>query len=136
HTTDRRDRRCMAGDDYHSRPHVNRGDLVEFYRSRREHWSIKRGLLSAPAEEKFSDALDIGTATHLMLLEPERFLSEIGVWDAYTDRGNLKPRMGSDWDKFKKRCAREGRQLILRDRDWWLVAVAGALVRTRLPEII
>ena len=49
---------------------------------------------------KQSDALTLGTATHVAVLEPERFINDFAVWERRTDAGAMAPRRGQYWDEF------------------------------------
>lgn len=48
-----------------------------------------------------SGALTLGTATHVAVLEPERFATEFAIWSNRTDAGKMSPRNGKTWDAFK-----------------------------------
>src|SRR5262245_30207526 len=63
--------------------------------------------LSAPKE---SASLTTGNATHVAVLEPERFASDFTVWDRLSDAGNACPRRGQYWEKF---VADAGKKTIL-----------------------
>lgn len=47
-----------------------------------------------------SDALTLGTATHVAVLEPERFDTDFAIWDRRTDAGAMSPRRGQHWEAF------------------------------------
>lgn len=49
---------------------------------------------------KQSTALTVGTATHVAVLEPERFTHDFAIWDSRTDSGRMSPRSGKKWDAF------------------------------------
>lgn len=66
-----------------------------------------RHLLDNP---KLSDPLTLGTATHVAVLEPERYISEFCVWDRTTDGGAMAPRRGQYWEAF---VANVGKKTIL-----------------------
>lgn len=54
-------------------------------------------MLSAPKE---SDALTVGEATHVAVLEPERYARQFAVWDRTTAGGKMAPRAGQYWESF------------------------------------
>jgi hypothetical protein len=45
-------------------------------------------------------AMTVGIATHVAVLEPERFGREFAVWTNRTDAGAMSPRRGKTWDAF------------------------------------
>lgn len=47
-----------------------------------------------------SDALTLGIATHVAVLEPERFETEFAIWDRRTEGGAMAPRRGQHWEAF------------------------------------
>jgi len=47
-------------------------------------------------------ALTVGIATHVAVLEPERFAHDFAVWDSRTDSGRMSPRSGKKWDAFSE----------------------------------
>jgi exodeoxyribonuclease VIII len=49
---------------------------------------------------KTTDALTLGTATHVAVLEPERFERDYAVWERRTDAGAMAPRRGQHWEDF------------------------------------
>lgn len=56
-----------------------------------------RHLIENP---KQSEPLVLGTATHVAVLEPERFSSEFVMWDRTTAAGKMAPRSGQYWEAF------------------------------------
>lgn len=54
----------------------------------------------ALTHRKESDALTLGIATHVAVLEPERFDSDFAIWTRSTDAGAMAPRRGQYWDEF------------------------------------
>lgn len=54
--------------------------------------------------------MTLGTATHVAILEPERYATEFAVWDRITDGGKSAPRSGQHWEKF--RDANPGRKIL------------------------
>lgn len=50
---------------------------------------------------KESAVMTVGIATHVAVLEPERFLNEFAIWDRRTDSGRAAPRNGKWWDAFQ-----------------------------------
>lgn len=61
---------------------------------------------------KQSDALTLGTATHVAALEPERFESQFSVWQGVTASGRAKPRSGKNWLAFKNTAAKAGQTIL------------------------
>lgn len=49
---------------------------------------------------KVSDPLILGTATHVAVLEPERYSRDFAVWDRSTAGGKMAPRAGQYWETF------------------------------------
>jgi hypothetical protein len=50
---------------------------------------------------KESPALTVGIATHVAVLEPERFEHDFAIWDRKTDSGRNAPRNGKWWEAFR-----------------------------------
>jgi hypothetical protein len=49
---------------------------------------------------KRTDALTLGTATHVAVLEPERFSKDFAIWNRRTEADAMAPRRGKAWDEF------------------------------------
>jgi len=64
----------------------------------------------ALANPKQSSALTLGIASHVAVLEPERFAADFAVWDRATDAGAMAPRRGQYWDAFRE--ANPGRTIL------------------------
>jgi hypothetical protein len=47
-----------------------------------------------------TDALTLGIATHVAVLEPERFERDFAIWTRRTDAGAMAPRRGQHWEEF------------------------------------
>ena len=76
-----------------------------------------------------SPAMVLGTATHRMILEPDR-VNDFAVWDKRAESGNLRPRIGKDWEAFK--AENTDRMIITADeRDAMVGMAVGA--RSNLP---
>ena len=56
----------------------------------------------ALAHPRETGALTLGIATHVAVLEPERFASEFAIWDKRTESGRASPRNGKVWDAFQE----------------------------------
>jgi hypothetical protein len=56
-----------------------------------------RHMLDNP---KQSDPLTLGNATHIAVLEPERYVTEFVTWQRLSENGNPCPRRGQYWDAF------------------------------------
>lgn len=48
-----------------------------------------------------TDALTLGIATHVAVLEPERFIHDFAIWNRKTETGRAGPRNGKWWDAFQ-----------------------------------
>lgn len=60
---------------------------------------------------KITNALGFGTAAHVAVLEPERFIRDYAIWESKYEHGGARPRNGSAWEEFKKLNA--GRAILL-----------------------
>ena len=60
-----------------------------------------------------SDALTLGIATHVAVLEPERFLKDFAIWERRTEADAMAPRRGKAWDEFCE--ANEGKSILTAD---------------------
>lgn len=79
-------------------------------------------LLTNP---KRSAPLTLGTATHVAVLEPERYASEFTTWDRMTAGGKSAPRTGQYWEAF---VATAGKKTILTpDQNALANAIAAAV---------
>jgi len=109
----------MPRAEYDAIPALNISRLKEVKRSPLHF----KHLLDHP---KVSDPLVLGTATHVAVLEPERYASEFAVWDRTTDGGNMAPRRGQYWDQF---VATAGNKTILTPEQHKLANDIAAAVR-------
>lgn len=50
--------------------------------------------------QRETDALRLGTAAHVAILEPERFGKSYAIWANRTEGGAMSPRRGKVWDEF------------------------------------
>ena len=80
----------------------------------------------ALTHSKTSGPLTLGLATHVAVLEPERFLSDFASWDRRTKGGNAAPRNGQFWDAFLN--ANTGK-IILTSDEWHLSREIADVVR-------
>lgn len=62
---------------------------------------------------KDSPALKLGGIAHWAVLEPDKFKTNVAVWDSKTDAGNLRPRNGKRWDEFE--AANAGKVIVLQE---------------------
>lgn len=69
----------------------------------------------ALTHKKTSGALTLGQATHVAVLEPERFMSDFARWDRRTKGDNAAPRNGQFWDAFLN--ANAGKTILTED-EW------------------
>lgn len=93
-------------DEYDSLPGISITRLKELRRSPM-HYLYR---LTNPQQ---SDALTLGTATHVATLEPERFEQQFAVWDqGKTASGKAKPRSGKYWEVWNGRARAEGKTVL------------------------
>lgn len=83
-----------------------------------------RYALTHPKE---SSALTLGIATHVAVLEPERFEKDFAVWTNRTEAGACSPRRGKVWDEF---AALHAGKTILKDDDAQLAQAIALAVRS------
>lgn len=83
----------MPREEYDAIDALNMSRLKEIRRSPLHY----QHALSHP---KTSAPMTLGLATHVAVLEPERFLSDFANWDRRTKGGNSAPRNGQWWDAF------------------------------------
>lgn len=69
--------------------------------------------------------LTLGNATHVAVLEPERYGSEFVTWTRRTEGGNAAPRNGKHWDEF--RLANTGKTILTYDENALAQAIAAAV---------
>jgi hypothetical protein len=82
-----------------------------------------RHMLDNP---KVSDPLTLGTATHVAVLEPERYATDFCVWDRSTAANKMAPRAGKYWETF---VANAGKRTILTPEQDRLANAIAAAVR-------
>ncbi len=80
-------------DAYRALPGISISRLKELRRSPLHY----QHALSSPRE---SHPLTLGTATHVTVLEPERYAHDFAVWTNRTEGGAMSPRRGKVWDEF------------------------------------
>lgn len=82
--------------------------------------------LHALAHPKETNALRLGTASHVAVLEPERFGREFAIWSRRSaNTGNLCPRNGKYWDAFQ--AEHLGRSIITIDEAEQSLAIQAAV---------
>lgn len=81
--------------------------------------------LHALDHRKETDALTLGIAAHVAVLEPERFASQFAVWNRRTESGRAAPRNGKWWDAFQLEHA--GRSILTDDEAMLAQAIAHAV---------
>lgn len=83
----------MPRKDYDAIQAVNITRLKELRRSPQHYqWAL--------THRKESPAMTVGIATHVAVLEPERFVRDFAIWERRTDAGAMAPRKGQYWDEF------------------------------------
>lgn len=60
-------------------------------------------------------SMELGTAAHIAVLEPERFLREYVLWKSTKPDGSPRQRRGAEWKSFK--AANDGKEII-RDAEY------------------
>jgi len=76
---------------------------------------------------KTSQPLTLGIASHVAVLEPERFERDFAIWNRMTDAGAMAPRRGQYWDDF---CHAHGGKTILTPSEGELALCIAAAVRS------
>jgi len=74
-----------------------------------------------------TDALKLGTAAHVAVLEPERFGTEFAIWNRRTESGRAAPRNGKWWDAFQ--LEHKGRSILTEDEAIEATSIALAVRR-------
>lgn len=108
-----------------SRKDYERIDAVNF--------STLREMLRSPAsyrasltrKRKPTDTMVVGSATHVLVLEPEKFSSRFAIWDGDSRRGK-------DWDSFRRHCESKGLEVLTEKMDEGCRAIADAVIRDEL----
>lgn len=75
---------------------------------------------------KTSDPMTLGLATHVAVLEPEKFAEQFCVWNRKSDAGNSCPRKGQYWEQFVKEA---GKRTILTENEFALANAIAKAVR-------
>lgn len=106
--------RSMPYEDYATLPGLRAGAIKTLLSSPLEyHWGLTH-------QREETDALRLGTATHLAILEPERFEREVSVWG--------ERRAGKLWDQWSREQTDAG-HLILNTREHELICAQARAVR-------
>ncbi len=69
--------------------------------------------------------LTLGNATHVAVLEPERYERDFAIWERRTSSDAMAPRKGQHWDEF--RAANEGRTILTPDQNSLAASIAAAV---------
>lgn len=93
--------------DYTSMPGMNITRLKELRRS-------PQHFLHRLTNPKASEPLTLGRASHVAVLEPERFDRDYAIWTRRTDAGKMAPRTGQHWETFLATVA-AGREVLTED---------------------
>lgn len=67
----------------------------------------------------------LGNATHVAVLEPERYPHDFRVWDRRTEAGAMAPRKGQHWDAFCVEAS--GKTVLTPDQNEIAMAIANAV---------
>lgn len=108
----------MPADEYRAIEALNISRLKEMRRSPMHY----RHALSFP---KATAPLALGTAGHVAVLEPERYVREFAVWDRRTEADAMAPRRGKHWDEFE--AAHKGQTIITQDQHELATSIAAAV---------
>lgn len=108
----------MPRDEYDAIQALNISRLKEIKRSP-QHYRY------ACANQRTTTALTTGIATHVAVLEPERYEQEFAVWRRRTSNGNSAPRNGQYWDAFKAES--EGKTILTYEENDLATAIAAAV---------
>lgn len=81
---------------------------------------------------KVSKSLTFGQGGHCAVLEPERFDTDYAVWERRTDSGNLAPRNGQHWDRFR---AEHPNQTILTADEYAKTRTLQAAIRSNVDAM-
>lgn len=95
----------LSNEEYHSGPGISKSQLDDIAESPATYIWRK----SAPVDEEKLKALDIGTALHCLLLEPEEFKDRFIIAPEFNRRTNA----GKDEEKeFLANCAELGKTIL------------------------
>lgn len=81
-----------------------------------------RHLLTHP---RTTGPMTLGTATHVAVLEPERFDSDFAIWNRTTGSGRSAPRNGGYWDAFCEEHV--GQNILTADEGMTAMTIAKAV---------
>lgn len=70
-------------------------------------------------------AMTLGTATHVAVLEPERYATQYAVWGSRASAGSMSPRRGQAWEVFAE--LHKDRDIITANEDSEARAIAAAV---------
>ncbi len=69
--------------------------------------------------------MNVGIATHVAVLKPERYVSEFVTWSRRTESGNAAPRNGKWWDAFQ--LENQGKHILTYDENALANSIAEAV---------
>jgi hypothetical protein len=98
----------LPWDEYAALPGVSITRLKEIKRSPMHY-------LHGLANNRTSRAMNFGSASHVAVLEPERFERDHALWGEKTDTGRARPRTGKAWEEF---CAVNAGKRILTGEEY------------------
>lgn len=108
----------MPREEYNAIGALNMSRLKQMKRSPQHyHYALTHPATSGP--------MTLGNATHVAVLEPERYASEFAVWDRRTAGGNSAPRNGQHWEAFKS--SHEGQTILTLEQHDLARAIAAAV---------
>ena len=98
----------------------------EYDRIARTNWSRLKHILRSPAHYRHAllqqhhgtEAMKVGRAAHLAVLEPDLYQQQVAIWD-----GGI--RRGKDWDGFRRK--HEGREILKLDQHELCLALSAAV---------
>lgn len=108
----------MPAEEYRSIDALNISRLKEMRRSPQHY----QHALTHP---KVSEPLVLGTAGHVAVLEPERYVKQFAVWDRRTEGGAMAPRRGQHWDAFQQSAL--GKTVVTDDQNALATAIAASV---------
>lgn len=108
----------MPRADYDAIAAMNMSRLKELKRSPLHYqWALTHPKTSGP--------MTLGIATHVAVLEPERFDSDFAIWNRKTGSGKNAPRNGGYWDAFREE--NDGKTILTEDEGMLAMNISKAV---------